>query len=162
MDAPVLTPEALYRLHAGEVFRFALHLSADRSEAEDITSETFVRAWSAGRPVRALTVRAYLFTIAYNLFRRGRRRSRPQAVLDDELADEAPWPDEAAGQRAQLRAVLGAMQALDPVDRAVLLMHAVHGLPYDDIARALGISVAAAKVKTHRARKTLGALRGDR
>jgi len=160
VDPPVITPEALYRTYAGEVYRFALHLCADRSEAEDITSETFVRVWSAGRPLRSLTVRAYLFTVAYNLFRR-RWRPPPPVDLAREVADDAPRADEATAQRAELRAVLRRMQTLDPVDRAVLLMHAVHGIPYEEIARALGISVAAAKVKTHRARKTLATLRGD-
>ncbi|MFL5296502.1 MAG: RNA polymerase sigma factor [Phenylobacterium sp.] len=161
MSEPVVTPEALYRRHAAEVFRFALHLSANRAEAEDITAETFVHVWSSGRPVRAFTVRAYLFTIAYHLFRRGRGRSQRFAGLDPDVADAAPWPEEAAGQRSELRAVLAAMQMLEPIDRAVLLMHAVHGVPYDEIARAFGISVGAAKVKTHRARKTLRASRGE-
>lgn len=157
----MITPETLYRTYAGEVFRFALHLCADRGEAEDITSETFVRVWSAGRPVRSLTVRAYLFAIAYNLFRRRGRRPPQRQALDEDTRDDAPSPQDVAEGRAELRAVLREMQKLDPVDRAVLLMRAVHGLPYDEISRALGISVSAAKVKTHRARRALGALRGD-
>jgi len=161
VNPPVITPEALYRTYAGEVFRFALHLCGNRSEAEDITSETFVRVWSAGRPLRLLTVRAYLFKVAYNLFRRRWRTAPAPLEVAWEIADDAPLADEATAKKAQLRTVLRRMQALDPVDRAVLLMHAVHAIPYEQIAQALGISVAAAKVKTHRARKALAGLRGE-
>ena len=41
----------LYKKYAADVFRFALYLSGDRSQAEDITSETFVRAWTSPEPI---------------------------------------------------------------------------------------------------------------
>jgi RNA polymerase sigma-70 factor, ECF subfamily len=67
--------EALYRRHARDVYRFALYLCGDRAAAEDIVSETFVRAWNAGGEIRESTARAYLFTIARNCYRQGLRRS---------------------------------------------------------------------------------------
>jgi sigma-70-like protein len=45
----------LYARYAQDVYRFALYLSGDRHEAEDITSETFVRAWTATVPIRTWT-----------------------------------------------------------------------------------------------------------
>jgi RNA polymerase sigma-70 factor (ECF subfamily) len=48
---------------------------------------------------------------------------------------------------------------LPEIDRAALLMRANDGLAYEEIARALGISLAAAKVKVHRARLRLAAAR---
>src|ERR1700674_1597160 len=59
---------ALYKKYAPDVFRFALYLSGDRSQAEDLTSETFVRAWTSPEAIEVATVKAYLFTIARNLF----------------------------------------------------------------------------------------------
>ncbi len=50
---------ALYKKYAPDVFRFALYLSGDRSQAEDITSETFVRAWTSPEPIAVATVKAY-------------------------------------------------------------------------------------------------------
>ena len=58
----------LYTKYAPDVFRFAMYLSGNRSEAEDITSETFVRAWTAPEPIAMATVKGYLLTIARNLF----------------------------------------------------------------------------------------------
>ena len=45
----------LYRHHAQDVFRFALYLSGNHAEAEDLTAETFVRAWTAPEPIRMAT-----------------------------------------------------------------------------------------------------------
>jgi RNA polymerase sigma-70 factor, ECF subfamily len=151
---------ALYQKHAREVYRFALYLSGDRSEAEDITSETFVRVWTSPEPVRLATVRGYLFTIARNLFLQGLRRRSRHRALDETLADPRPDPQADAEGRAELEATLAALHKLPEVDRSAVLMRALEGLPYEEIARALGISVAAAKVKVHRARRALLELGG--
>jgi len=146
---------ALYQKHAAEVFRFALYLSGNQGDAEDITSETFVRVWTSAAHVDMATVRGYLFTIARNLFLQGLRRSRRQSELSESLADGSPGPHARAQHRAELDAVLERLQRLPEVDRAAVLMRALEGAPYEEIARALGISVAAAKVKVCRARLTL-------
>jgi RNA polymerase sigma-70 factor (ECF subfamily) len=61
--------------------------------------------------------------------------------------------------QSELREVIGILQTLPEVDRAVLLMRVQQELPYEEIARALGISLAAAKVKVHRARLKLAEAR---
>src|SRR5215831_1092187 len=58
----------LYERYANHVHRFALFLCDDPALADDITSETFVRAWTSPGPIREETVKAYLFTIARNLY----------------------------------------------------------------------------------------------
>jgi RNA polymerase sigma factor (sigma-70 family) len=63
------------------------------------------------------------------------------------------------GQQAELGAVVSSLRLLPEIDRAALLMRALHGLPYQEIAVALGISVSAARVKVHRARASLMKLR---
>jgi RNA polymerase sigma-70 factor (ECF subfamily) len=52
-------------------------------------------------------------------------------------------------------AAMAALSRLTADDRAVLIMRAVHGMSYEEIARSLGISLVAAKVRVHRARKRL-------
>ena len=70
---------SIYARYAADLFRFALYLSGNRGDAEDITSETFVRAWVAQDSIAAETVKGYLFTIAKNLFLQGlRRAARPR------------------------------------------------------------------------------------
>lgn len=150
---------ALYKKYAPDVYHFALYLSGERGEAEDITSETFVRAWASSEPIRMATVKGYLFTIARNLFLQGLRKKSRHVVLDEDLRDPQASPYAQAEQKAELRAVLAGLQKLPEIDRAALLMRAFDEVPYEEIARALGISLAAVKVKIHRARLALADIR---
>jgi RNA polymerase sigma-70 factor, ECF subfamily len=150
----------LYKKYAPDVYHFALYLSGERAEAEDITSETFVRAWTSSEPVRVATVKGYLFTIARNLYLHGLRRKSRHVGLDEELRDPQASPYAQAQQKAELQAVLAGLQKLPEIDRAALLMRACHETPYEEIAASLGISLAAVKVKIHRARLALAGIRG--
>jgi Sigma-70 region 2 len=80
MDARQTTFHELYSRYAEDVYRFALWLTGNPDDAKDITSETFVRAWTAPEEPRMETVKAYLFTIARNLVRCGNSSSRDVAV----------------------------------------------------------------------------------
>jgi RNA polymerase sigma-70 factor, ECF subfamily len=145
----------LYDRYASDVRRFALFLCGDSALADDITSETFLRAWSSAAPIREATVKSYLFTIARNLYLqelRGRDRRRE---LPEEVAAAGADPERRASGRASLAAVLAALERLPEIDRSALLMRAQDAMPYDEIARALGISAVAVRVKVHRARLKL-------
>src|SRR5262249_15647701 len=115
--------EALYERYAAHVFRIALYLSGNRGQAEDITSETFARAWISSDRIRVGTVKAYLFAIARNLFRMQRRRQFREGRLPAEcLRDRGPGPDAIVGSRLELERVLIALQQLPESDRAAILM----------------------------------------
>jgi RNA polymerase sigma-70 factor (ECF subfamily) len=146
---------ALYLAHARDLRRFALYLSGDAAAADDLVSEAFVRAWTARERVEMATVRGYLFTIVRNLFLKQRRHEHREVPLDQQLADGRPGPDERAGDQRDLQVVLAALARLPEIDRAAVLMRADEGVPYEEIAAALGISTVAAKVKVHRARLKL-------
>lgn len=149
---------ALYAKYAPDVFRFAMYLSGNRGEAEDITSETFVRAWAAPGPIAMATVRGYLLAIARNLFLQELRK-RPRAEpLNENICDPHPGPDTQTEKKAEYIAVVARLQQLPETDRAALLMSAFEGMPYAEIAQALGISLAAVKMKIHRSRLALSRL----
>jgi RNA polymerase sigma-70 factor, ECF subfamily len=147
--------DTLYQRYARDVYRFALYLSGRPDEADDITAETFVRAWTSRQPIRVGTVKAYLFMIARNLYRAGVRARGRTAALEDTMPDPRPGPERSAADRRALEDVLARMQALPEIDRTVLLMRAHDDLTYEEIAAAVGISVTAAKVKVHHARARL-------
>jgi RNA polymerase sigma-70 factor, ECF subfamily len=151
----MLTFHELYERHAPDVYRFACWLSGDPAEAEDLTSETFVRAWASSAPIRTETVRAYLFAIARNVYLQGVRRSRRQADLHTSQPDPAPGPDQVAADHIEMSGVTRVLMTLAEADRAALIMRAQYDMPYEEIARALGLSISAAKVKVHRARLRL-------
>jgi RNA polymerase sigma-70 factor (ECF subfamily) len=145
----------LYQRYAPLVRRFSLFLCGDPVLADDLTSETFTRVWTAGGDVRQDTVKAYLFTIARNLYRDSLRRSRRRESLPAHFQDERASAERQTEDRSELGFVLSAMQSLPDSDRAALLMRAQEEMSYRDIARVLGITVAAAKVRVHRARLKL-------
>jgi len=149
----------IYERHSKDVFRFALYLSGNRAEAEDITSETFVRAWTAPGRIEAATLKGYLFTIARHLYLRSLRRRAREVALDNALSetlrDPLAGPYTAVEQGAELARVMAALQRLPEPDRAALIMRAMDELPYDEIALALGITPVSARVKVHRARLAL-------
>jgi RNA polymerase sigma-70 factor (ECF subfamily) len=155
----------LFTRYSQDVYRFALYLSADPSLAEDICQETFVRAWVTPGELRGGTVKSYLLTIARNLYKDELRRQARQVALDETLLDPNPGPEAVAGGRLDLGAVLKALQTLAEIDRAALLMSVQDGMSYQEIAATLDLSVAAVKVKIHRARIKLKRVydsRGDR
>jgi RNA polymerase sigma-70 factor (ECF subfamily) len=151
----VITFEELYQTYADDVFRFALYLCGSVEWAEDLTSETFLRAWTRRDSLRMPTVKAYMVAIVRNLYREDVRRQKRFARLDYDLPDRALGPEASAEQRAELRTALVGLQTLPEIARAALLMRALYDMPYQEIAAALDISPAAARVKVHRARLKL-------
>jgi RNA polymerase sigma-70 factor (ECF subfamily) len=148
---------ALYERHAGDVQRFALYLCGDRARAEDLAAEAFARAWTGSEEIRTATVKAFLFAIVRNLVREGARKSGREEEIVESIADTKPGPEASADGRLELQAVLAALQRLPETDRAALLMRAQDGMSHEEIAAALGLSVAAVRVRIHRARLELTA-----
>jgi len=151
----MLNFQGLYESYAPEVYRFAFWLAGNSPEAEDITSETFVRAWVNSSTIRTETLKAYLFTIARNVFLEQQRKRKRQVALEDDHPDPAPGPDVLVESRLELRRVHRVLQTLPEIDRAAFILRVQHELPYAEIARVLGLSLSSAKVKVHRVRKNL-------
>lgn len=149
----------LFQAHASDLHRFVLYLSGDPALADDLVSETFVRLWNAQKRVDLATVRGYLFAIARNLYLHHLRRAGRATGLDEGTHDPAPGPDRQAESRSELDVVLVALQQLPELDRAAVLLRAQGEMPYEEIAAALGLSPAAARVRVHRARLKLAAAR---
>lgn len=148
--------QELYDRHWRDVYRFALFLSGNPAQAEDLASDTFMRAWSARGSIRDATVRAYLLTITRNLWRDTKRRNARLVPLD-----EATVPTiEARGEALlDLGWAERQLELVPAGDRAALLLHARDGLSYEEVARRLDISVGAVKSRIFRARAALHALR---
>jgi RNA polymerase sigma-70 factor (ECF subfamily) len=152
----------MYRRYASDVHRFSLWLSGDVHVAEEVTAETFARAWVARGRIREATVKAYLLSIARNLCM-DVGRARGHAPLDDAVAvpDGAADQERAEGARREWATVARALRDLPEMDRTVLLMATIGGLAHDAIGLAVGLSTAAVKVRVHRARVRLNAARAS-
>lgn len=148
----------IYQRHGAAVLRFAAGLTGDHALAQDLASEAFVRLWTATAPIRLDTVRAYLFTIVRNLYRSDRRRSWRATSLEIDVVDPHDRVAAPLERKSEVAAALRVLRELPEEDREALLMRA-GDVSYEDIARALGISVSAAKVRVHRSRARLLRLR---
>lgn len=155
-EAPVTVSfQSVFDTYAVDVYRFALMLTGDSDEAKDIASETFVRAWAKSDRIRTETLKAYLLTIARNVYLESRRKSRRHVALEDTIPDTSPSPEIRVEQRSDLQRVEGVLRELPEIDRTAFIMRVQQGLMYEEIARALGLSLAAVKVKIHRIRVRL-------
>jgi len=150
-----MTFEQLYTTYFPDVYRFAVWLTHDTTQAEDVASETFIRAWARRDRLRTETLKGYLFAIARNLFIKHRDRSNKDEELPEELTDGSPDPHRTAAARMDLDRVTRALSQMPSSDRLALVLRTEHSLPYEEIARILEISVGAARVKVHRARRRL-------
>lgn len=151
----MMTFEQLYQTYFQDVHRFALWLSRDVSEADDLASETFVRAWAQRDRLRTETLKAYLLAIARSAFLEQRRRRQKREPLSEDLADTDPGPHRRTSARVDLRRIQGLIEELPESDRVALVLKTDAALPYTEIGRVLEISEGAARVKVHRARRKL-------
>lgn len=151
----MLTFQDLYETYAPDVYRFALWLAGNGPDAGDITSETFVRAWVRRSTIRTATLKAYLLTIARNVYLEQRRKRKREVVLDDIYPDPVAGPEGLVESRLELERIQSFLQTLPESDRAAFVLRVQHELPYAEIARVLQLSLSAVKVKVHRVRKRL-------
>jgi RNA polymerase sigma-70 factor (ECF subfamily) len=145
----------LYQKYAQDVYRFAYWLCGDAQDAEDITSETFVRALTVSEQIRAETVKGYLLTIAKNLAYKKNKRDQRFISMDSATTSSLDGPANSAETSASLLHAMRFIQTLHPTDRAALIMRLQDELSYEEIASILDISLAATKVKIHRSRLKL-------
>jgi RNA polymerase sigma-70 factor (ECF subfamily) len=147
--------ENLYQTYAPEVYRFSFWLAGDSAEAEDITTETFIRAWTNSKPPRTETLKAYLFVIARNFYLEQKRKGKRQVALEEHYPDPSPGPEKVAETRIELQRIIVNLKTFPEVDQTAFILRVQHDFPYAEIARVLGISISSAKVKVHRVRKKL-------
>ena len=158
--------EALALPHAQRLYRYALRLARQPAEAEDLVQETYLKAWRAfEQGDLSGDCRPWLFRVLTNLFiSRYRRRRREPKLMDLSQAESylgARGAREAAGDALPPIAeqlderVKAALEALKPEFRMVLLLAAVEGLSYQQIAQACGIPIGTVMSRLHRGRMQL-------
>lgn len=146
--------------HVPHVYRLALRLTRDIHRAEDLTQETFLRAWQRCQQLKnKQAVRTWLFRIAVNLmndeFRRTNSSSSRTSALTDELNCSRPTPDHAAESNDELDYALKLLDTLPTRQRVVLFLATVEELSLSEICEILGITMTTAKANLSLARKRM-------
>lgn len=154
--------EALTHLDA--LYSFGLKLSRSRDDAEDLVSDTMLRALERWEQYRLGTnIRAWLFTILYHLFVSRKRRIDAREVLAPDDADGGPV-FEAVGEADPERTfydsfideqVLAAIEALPDEYRSAVMLSDVQGLRYAEVASLLGVPEGTVKSRLFRGRRIL-------
>ena len=158
----MLTFEELYVAYSPDVYRFAAWLCGDASDAEDITAETFTRAWMNFNIIRTETLKAYLFTIARNIHLESLRKRKDHETLNDRHPDSQPSLKIALEHQGEIDQIRALLLTLPEIDRSAFVMRVQYDLPYIEIARVLHLSEGTVKVKVHRVRKLLFAVHSKR
>jgi RNA polymerase sigma-70 factor (ECF subfamily) len=154
--------ERVVRDEKDRVYSYASRMLRHPADAQDVAQEALVKLWQHRSRVEDEGARFWLRRTAHNLCidRIRRRRTRPE--VDTELqenitADSRGGPERLAESSELGRLIETALGALQPRDRAVLILREVQGLPYAEIAGILEVPLGTLKARLHRAREQLRA-----
>jgi RNA polymerase sigma-70 factor, ECF subfamily len=143
--------------HLGVLRRYALVLTRSADQAEDLVQEALVRAMAAAHTWRhGHDLRPWLLSILHNAHVSRRRRQQVEAATARELAGSASAVTPAAQlDRVQLGQTMAALMSLPEEQREVLVLVALEGLAYKDVAEVLGLPLGTVMSRLGRARAAL-------
>lgn len=149
----------IYNLYQKKIYRFSFYLIQDRQLAEDITQNTFMKAWKA-LPSFSFkkngTIQAYLFKIARNLgidYQRKKREISLDAIADFMPSEENLEDLVVKSERENI--VHKALSGLDKDEKQIIVMRYFEELSYAEIAKTIGKNEGAIRVQIHRVLKKL-------
>ena len=150
-----------------DVYRFALSLTRDEADADDVVQETFLRAYRSWHTfIPGTDCRRWLFTICRNVFLRSRERQRPTVDLEDGEQDAVAAGSVYAAARekgyddiyARLDLAPALRDAIDelaePFRSAVILVD-VEDLTYESAAEVMGVPIGTVHSRLFRGRRLL-------
>ena len=145
----------LFAEHADRLLGLACLLLRDRSEAEDVVQEAFLRLQRHAASVQAGREAAYLRTIVLNLARSRLRRRRLALWRRPPAAVAGSGPDEVVELRDEQRRIVAALRQLPGRQRDCLVLRYYGDLADAEIAEALGVKVTSVRTHLRRGRAAL-------
>jgi RNA polymerase sigma-70 factor (ECF subfamily) len=153
--------ERLYRKHLDRIFSLCARMVSDRTRAEELTQDVFVRAWEKLKLFRGESSFAtWLHRLAVNVVlndrkTEGRRRSRFEEEDEEQGMDRYVGVVGMVLPPGDLLDLEKAITRLPPGARRVFTLHDVEGYKHEEIAEMLGVTTGATKAQLHRARMLL-------
>ena len=150
-----------------DVYRFALSLTRDEADADDVVQETFLRAYRSWHTfIPGTDCRRWLFTICRNVFLRSRERQRPTVDLEDGEQDAVAAGSVYAAARekgyddiyARLDLAPALRDALDELSepfRSAVVLVDVEDLTYESAAEVMGVPIGTVRSRLFRGRRLL-------
>jgi RNA polymerase sigma-70 factor (ECF subfamily) len=147
----------IYRIHVGRVYGICLRLLGDRSRAEEVTQQVFIRLWTKLASFRGeSSFGSWLFRIALNVALSELKASASMQFQVSSL-DDLPIKSvsqESCSQETRMD-IENAIAALPMGARVIFVLHEIEGLNHKDIAEKLGLANGTCKAQLSRARKLL-------
>ena len=149
--------ERLYRTHVGRVHALCLRLVADAAHAEQLTQDTFVRAWERLRSFRGESAFAtWLRHVTVNVVLEDRRATARRTRRIFSTANDAVLESPSTTRQDDATLDLErALRRLPEGPRTVFVLHDVEGYQHQEIGELLGIAEGTSKAHLHRARTLL-------
>ncbi|UCD97763.1 MAG: RNA polymerase sigma factor [Chloroflexota bacterium] len=151
----------LVEAHQVAVYNLCLRMLGDPYEAEDAAQETFLRAYKAMKTYDSKrSFSTWLLSIAAHYCIDQLRRNRLSVTHFEEnpyldVPDPKPTPEGLIADSEQQKRVRSLLNVLSETDRAAMIMFYWYDFSYEEIARALNLSISAVKSRMHRARLEL-------
>lgn len=163
--------EQLVTPHEQMLWRVCWHYTHHQEDAADCLQETMLKAWRAIKTYRGeCSLSSWLYRIASTVcldFLRKQKRL-PETESADEMAedgftpvDDAPTPDEAVIKAESTENIRAAIDSLPGDMRTVIILYALQGLGYEEIASAMQTSVGTVKSRLNRARQKIAKILAD-
>jgi len=153
---------ALYSRYHRSIYRYFYYRTGDPKVAEDLTSDVFLRMVEAlrGWRIDGAPIQAWLFHVARNLVIDYYRRNNPHPVvaINENLDGEDQDVDRAVDRRLSTDELVRALSKLDSLQRDVLLLRFIEGMPIAETAQVLHKSIDATKGLQRRALIALRAI----
>lgn len=147
---------ALWNKHSATVFRFLQRALGPTVDVEDLTQEVFIGVFSSIRSLRNReALRSYIFSVAVRMLKRElRRRRRARSIFQlssfDQLPDPPVLPVDAESRQALVR-FYAILDRLGAQERTAFVLRHLEGMKLEEVAEALGTSLATAKRRLRRA-----------
>jgi RNA polymerase sigma-70 factor (ECF subfamily) len=152
---------ALVDEYSGAVYRLARSIVGDPGLSDDVTQETFIKVWKHHAEFRGEgSIRGWILRIAHREAIAALRRNRDAATDPDQLGHHpvSIAVSRVVEGRFAFEGFREALDELDELSRAVLVLRELEGLPYEEIALALDVPVPTVKTRLLRARRRMSTL----
>jgi len=147
--------------HLPALRAFAISLTRDATQADDLVQDTIVKAWSNfDKFTPGSNLRAWLFTILRNTFFSAKRKTRREVPDPDGIHTAGLYEKPAHDGRLALADFRTAFDKLTPEQREVLILVGASGFSYEEAAEMTGVAVGTVKSRANRARQKLSDLLG--
>lgn len=135
--------------------RYARALTGERSAADDLVQDTLERAWRRLSQWRGGEMRPWLFSIMHNLHVDQMRRPKPVTAVAAPEDGDPPPSGVAPADTLEIRDIATALTRLPVEQREILLLVALEGMTYDEVAQTLGLPVGTVMSRLSRGREKL-------